>query len=57
MTGGGFGGSAIALIPNQRIAQAAAAITDACRRRGMAEPEFLVATPARGATVLTELSL
>ena len=57
MTGGGFGGSAIALIPNQRIDQAAAAITDACRRRGMAEPEFLVATPARGATVLSELSL
>lgn len=50
MTGGGFGGSAIALIAKDKVADAAKAISSAFRDCGMPEPEFLVATPSRGAT-------
>nr|WP_240394079.1 galactokinase [Corynebacterium lactis] len=52
MTGGGFGGSAIALLPEDRIADAATAIAARCRELGMPEPEFLMATPSEGATKL-----
>lgn len=43
MTGGGFGGSAIALAPAGRVEAIAAAVTDAYARRGWHAPRFLVA--------------
>lgn len=48
MTGGGFGGSAIALLPTGRVDEVAAAVTDAFAGRGWAEPGFLHA-PASAA--------
>ncbi|MDO5029248.1 MAG: galactokinase [Corynebacterium sp.] len=52
MTGGGFGGSAIALLPHDHVRAAADAIATAFRDRGMPEPEFLVANPGPGASRL-----
>lgn len=43
MTGGGFGGSAIALTPTDRVDTVAAAVTDAYARRDWNPPRFLVA--------------
>lgn len=45
MTGGGFGGSAIALVAADRVTPVAAAFADA----GFRPPEFLVAVPSAGA--------
>ena len=49
MTGGGFGGSAIALVPQERID----AVADHCRRAfanaGWEEPDVFAVTPAAGA--------
>jgi galactokinase len=49
MTGGGFGGSAIALIPDTGAAQVGAAIQAAYADRGWTEPEFLTALPSGAA--------
>ncbi|GAA0929772.1 galactokinase [Nonomuraea longicatena] len=49
MTGGGFGGSVIALVPEGRLSSVEAAVAAAYAERGWAEPRFLPATPARGA--------
>jgi galactokinase len=49
MTGGGFGGSAIALVPDTRAAQVEAAIQAAYADRGWTEPEFLTAVPSDAA--------
>jgi galactokinase len=49
MTGGGFGGSAIALIEDADAARVAAAITESFAAAGMHEPAFLLATAAPGA--------
>ncbi|WP_448850957.1 galactokinase [Corynebacterium sp. 335C] len=49
MTGGGFGGSAIALLPEDRVEEAAARIAAAFAAAGFAEPRFAVATPSAGA--------
>jgi galactokinase len=49
MTGGGFGGSAIALVEDADATRVAAAITDAFATAGMHEPAFLLATAAPGA--------
>jgi galactokinase len=49
MTGGGFGGSAIALLPEGRVEDAGRAVEDAYRRRGWAAPGFLTAVPSAGA--------
>ena len=49
MTGGGFGGSAIALVPTENLANLAEAVAEAFDREGFNPPEFLVATPSRSA--------
>ncbi|MEV0162796.1 galactokinase [Nonomuraea fuscirosea] len=49
MTGGGFGGSAIALVPDERLDDVRASVTAAYAERGFQEPRFLPATPAAGA--------
>lgn len=46
MTGGGFGGSAIALVRNENMEALAEAVSDAFAHAGFDEPEFLVATPS-----------
>ncbi|WP_084962477.1 galactokinase [Thermoactinospora rubra] len=52
MTGGGFGGSAIALVAEDRVASVEAAVRAAYAERGWKEPRFLTATPAQGARKL-----
>ncbi len=49
MTGGGFGGSAIALVPVERVDAVQAAITTAFVARGWGRPAFIVAEPGPGA--------
>jgi galactokinase len=49
MTGGGFGGSAIALIPTALVESAAAAIRAVFASRGLNSPAFAVAPPSAGA--------
>lgn len=46
MTGGGFGGSAIALVPGDTVEQTTAAIADAFDDAGFDDPAFLLATPS-----------
>ena len=46
MTGGGFGGSAIALVDADAVHDVAAAVADAYRREGFNPPAFLDAVPA-----------
>lgn len=49
MTGGGFGGSAIALIRSDAVEKTAEAVAQAAHDAGLVEPEFLVAVPSAGA--------
>jgi galactokinase len=42
MTGGGFGGSAIALVPDAAVDDVRAAVVSACRQRGLTVPATLV---------------
>ena len=49
MTGGGFGGSAIALVPLHRAATVETAVRAAFAAAGYREPEFLAAEPSAGA--------
>lgn len=49
MTGGGFGGSAIALLREDRVEATAAAVARAFAGKGFNEPEFVVALPSDGA--------
>jgi galactokinase len=49
MTGGGFGGSAIALVPVDRIDAVAAAVRAAFGRAGLAEPDVRTAEPSAAA--------
>jgi galactokinase len=53
MTGGGFGGSAIALVPHDRVEAVEQAVASAFADRGWRAPGFLVAMPAGGAHRLT----
>jgi galactokinase len=53
MVGGGFGGSAIALVNLGLIPQMKTAITEAYAAAGFTEPRFFVATPAAGARIET----
>lgn len=46
MTGGGFGGSAIALVPADKAEEVAAAVAQAFAERGFNEPHFLYAEPS-----------
>jgi galactokinase len=48
MTGGGFGGSAIALVPDVRLAEVRDAVADAFAGRGWTAPVFLTAPPSAG---------
>ncbi|MEZ5094931.1 MAG: hypothetical protein R2731_01595 [Nocardioides sp.] len=52
MTGGGFGGSAVALVRDSDVGAVAAGVADAFAAGGLAEPGFLVAEPSAGASVL-----
>jgi galactokinase len=49
MTGGGFGGSAIALVPTERVDAVRSAVTTAFVARGWAAPSYIVAEPGPGA--------
>ncbi|MDA0567584.1 galactokinase [Streptomonospora sp. S1-112] len=49
MTGGGFGGSAIALVPEDRLAEVERAVADAFAARGWTAPDQRVALPSPGA--------
>ncbi|MFG1702577.1 galactokinase [Nonomuraea sp. M3C6] len=49
MTGGGFGGSAIALVPEDRLDTVQGSVTSAYAERGFQAPRFLPATLAAGA--------
>lgn len=49
MTGGGFGGSAVALVPESAVAGVCAQITAAAARASFPEPRFLRAVPSVGA--------
>ncbi|MBC7640454.1 MAG: galactokinase, partial [Rhodoferax sp.] len=50
MTGGGFGGSAIALVAADQPEVVARAVAGASAAAGVAAPRFLVADPSPGAT-------
>ncbi len=49
MTGGGFGGCVIGLLPSDRVDSAAAAVVEAFAARGLAAPSWFVTTPSDGA--------
>jgi galactokinase len=49
MTGGGFGGSALALIPEADVDQVSERVRRAFAERGWTEPEFLSAFPSDAA--------
>lgn len=49
MTGGGFGGSAIALVPDDDEARVRDAVTEAFAARGFRAPRLFTVTPADGA--------
>ena len=49
MTGGGFGGSALALVPEGRLAAIGAAVEDAFEAAGLTEPGIIPAYAAEGA--------
>lgn len=46
MTGGGFGGSAIALVPNEKVEGVMAAVEELFEARGFGSPAFISATPS-----------
>lgn len=50
MTGGGFGGSSVALVPAERLDAVVAAIDLRFVREGFTSPQHLVATPSDGAS-------
>ena len=56
MVGGGFGGSAIALVRADDVVPVAAAVAQAFTDAGLAAPAFLVATPAEAAGRVTDRS-
>ncbi|MCW2762520.1 MAG: galactokinase [Marmoricola sp.] len=51
MTGGGFGGSAIALVPEERVQAVQAAVSVEFTAQGWKAPEFFLAEPGPGARV------
>jgi galactokinase len=53
MTGGGFGGSAIVLAPEDRVAPVTAAVADAFSGRGWEAPTVFAVEASRGASVAT----
>ena len=53
MTGGGFGGSAIALVPSDGVDSASEAVAAAFSEHGFKPPVFLLAEPSAGARRIT----
>ena len=53
MTGGGFGGSTVALVPTERVEAVATAVDTAFAGAGFGAPEHLLAVPAGGAGVVS----
>lgn len=53
MTGGGFGGSSVALVPEERLAQVVEAVDGAFATAGYAAPSHLHAVPSGGAEAQT----
>jgi galactokinase len=53
MTGGGFGGSAIALVPEHAVSDVEAAVVSACAERGLTRPATLVVTSGPAARRLS----
>lgn len=51
MTGGGFGGSSVAIVPEERVAAVTHAIDAAFAMEGFAAPGHLLAEPSAGATL------
>jgi galactokinase len=49
MTGGGFGGSAVALVPEAQLSEVGDAVAEALAAGGHARPRFLRAEPSAGA--------
>lgn len=49
MTGGGFGGSAVAWVPTERVDRVVTAIDDRFAGAGFRSPQHLLATPSAGA--------
>lgn len=49
LTGGGFGGSAVALVPTDRIPRLSDAVRTACSERGLAIPDIRTVNPSQGA--------
>ena len=50
MTGGGFGGCAIALVPDERVPEVSRAVETAYSTKGWGAPSFLTAVPSGGAS-------
>jgi galactokinase len=53
MTGGGFGGSAIALVPEVAVTEVERAVVNACAQRGLTTPATLVVTSGAAARRLS----
>jgi galactokinase len=49
MTGGGFGGSAIALVPEEAAEKVSAAVANSFRMAGFKQPDVFPVAPADGA--------
>jgi len=49
MTGGGFGGAAVALVATARVDEVTAAVTDAFARHGFQSPDIFAVLPGNGA--------
>jgi galactokinase len=49
LTGGGFGGSAIALVPTNRVSSLSDAVRAACSDREFAVPDIRIVSPCQGA--------
>jgi galactokinase len=49
MTGGGFGGSAIALVPHELVSQVEASVDAAFAEHGYAQPDLFAVVPSAGA--------
>jgi galactokinase len=57
MVGGGFGGSAIALLRVEDVEKARTAITDAFSKDGFKKPRFFTSLPSAGASALLSSKL
>ncbi|MFM6980942.1 MAG: galactokinase [Micrococcales bacterium] len=53
MTGGGFGGAAIALVPTQKVQAITDAVLSAFAAKGFAKPEIFTVKPSQGAHKLS----